>query len=209
MFYTKPKMSMNKNHILIPFLIFIMSIGDGFDVAAQKPTELSFSIYPGFTLVNFEKALGYADDYMEDWDQFHLALAARGFLKSNSPLQIGGEFGWQQLYYAYYIVPYGTQRVYREFYISTISLTALARISTEHFFIAGGPGIHVFHDGIAPAVSMELGMSVNLGEKIAVPLSIRLDPIFGDGIPTALSIGIGAAYKFSATKTTKIVEPSW
>jgi len=203
-------MSMNKTLLLIPIFVLMWSIGVVTNASAQRPTELSLSIYPGFTLVNFEKALGYSDAFMEDWDQFHLALAARGFLKSNSALQIGGELAWQQLYYAYYIVPYGTQRVYREFNISTLSLTALARITSEHFFIAAGPGIHVFHDGIAPAVSMEMGMNVNLGDKITVPFSLRLDPILGDGIPTAISIGVGAAYKLSSSeRLTKIVDPAW
>jgi len=149
---------------LFMFLL-ILSSWDGF---AQKSNEISLSVYPGFTLVNFEKALGYSDDYMEDWREFHISAAARGFLGTGKSLQAGAEIAWQQLYYAYYVVPYGPSPAYREFNISTFSLTALARFSKNNFFSVMGAGIHFFNNGIAPAVCIEGGYRVNAGENLKI-----------------------------------------
>ena len=65
---------------------------------AQHSKEISLSFYPGITLVNFERALGYSDDNMEDWSQFYYSFDLKGFLSSEIPFQIGAELAWQRLY---------------------------------------------------------------------------------------------------------------
>ncbi len=161
---------------------------------AQKAKEISLSAYPGFTIVNFEKALGYSDDYMEDWNEFYTCAAIRGFLKPGKQFDIGVEIAWQQLYYAFYRVPYGTSPVYREFNISTISLSALGRFNKNNFFAVIGGGLHIFNDGIAPAICLEPGFMLRAGPKLMLPISLKINPIFGDGTPLPVSLGIGAAY---------------
>jgi hypothetical protein len=72
----------------------------------------------------------------------------------------------------------------------------LARYSpNQKFFVLAGTGIHVFNDGIAPAIIIEPGYNISVGENFKIPLSIRLNPIFGDGIPTTISLGIGISYE--------------
>ena len=178
--------------ILVLFMtIFLFS---STTIQAQPGKEISLSVYPGFTLVKFEDALGYSDDYMEDWSEIHVSAALRGFLLTDKPLQFGGELAWQKLYYAYYIVPYGNSPVYREFNVSTVSLMALARYSPSNFFAAGGAGIHIFSDGVAPSVSVETGYRISAGTNLKIPLSFRICPVFGDGTPILFSIGAGLSY---------------
>jgi len=169
--------------------LFFSAIG-----LSQKGKEISLSVYPGFTLVNFEKALGYSDDYMEDWSEIHVSAALRGFLLSDNPLQFGAEIAWQKLYYAYYRVPSGDSPVYREFYISTVSVMALARYSVNNVFVVGGAGIHFFEDGVAPAICIESGYRLNAGTNLKIPLSVRVAPVFGDGTPVLFSVGAGLSY---------------
>ena len=163
---------------------------------AQRSKEISLSFYPGFTLVNFENALGYSDDYMEDWSQFHYSFGLRGFLSSEIPFQIGAELAWQRLYYAYYVVPYGPSPVYREFNVSTVSLMVLGRYSVNKFFVVGGAGIHFFNSGISPAICLEAGYMINAGANLKIPVSLRINPVFADGTPIPISVGIGASYIF-------------
>jgi hypothetical protein len=173
------------------FFVFLL-----FSVAgiAQNAKEISLSIYPGFTLVNFEKALGYSDDNMEDWSEVQISAAFRGFLSSAKSVQFGTELAWQRLYYAYYVVPYGPSPVYREFNVATVSFSVLGRYSFNNFFSVGGAGIHFFNDGIAPSLFLEGGYMINILENLRIPLSFRINPIFGSGTPIPFSVGAGVSY---------------
>jgi hypothetical protein len=161
----------------------------------QKIEEISISAYPGFTLVNFEQALGYSDNDMEDWSQFHISASLRGFLSSAKPVRFGTELAWQQLYYAYYIVPYGPSPVYREFNVTTFSVTVLGRYSVNNFFLTGGAGIHFFNSGVSPAICLEVGYMLGNSDKLRFPVSFRINPIFGSGTPVPISIGAGVSFK--------------
>ena len=176
--------------LILIFLLFSCGI------FAQKGIEISLSAYAGYTAVNFEKALGYSDEDMEDWDQFYYSVSLKGFLTSDKPLHFGAEIAWQRLYYAYYIVPYGPSPVYREFNVATTSVMALVRYSAENkFFALAGAGIHFFEDGVAPAIFIEPGYMISIGEKLKIPVSIRINPIFGDGTPIPVSVGVGLNYR--------------
>ncbi len=176
--------------LLLTFFILYSSSGH-----AQNSKEISLSVYPGFTLVNFEKALGYSDDYMEDWSEFYTCVAIRGFLESGTQLSFGAEFAWQQLYYAYYRIPYiSTFPVYREFNVSTYSMSLLGRYTNNNFFAVLGAGLHIFNNGVAPGTILEAGYFIKGGSNLKFPVSFRINPILGDGPPIPISVGIGASY---------------
>jgi hypothetical protein len=160
----------------------------------QKSKEISLSVYPGFTLVNFEKALGYSDDYMVDWDQFYLSTAFRGFLNTGKAFHLGAEVAWEKLYYAYYVIPYGSDHAYREFSVSTYSIMMLGRFYSHGFFIVSGIGAHFFDSGTAASLCFETGYSIKAGSRLKFPISFRVNPILGDGTPTPVSIGMGVSY---------------
>lgn len=185
--------SINKHRIVLIILIIVLPF---FSITghAQKAKEISLSVYSGFTLVNFEEALDYSDEYMEDWSEIHISASLKGFLLSDKPLQLGAEIAWQNLYYAYYVVPYVPSSVRREFNISTISLMALGRYSVSNFFTTGGAGIHIFDDGISPAISFEAGYKISAGENLKFPVSVRIQPIFGKGTPILFSVGAGMSF---------------
>jgi len=177
--------------VLIVTLLLFSTIG-----SAQKQKEISFSFYPGITLVNFEKALDYSDDHLESWSEFYYSIALRGFLLSEKPLTLGAEVAWQRLYYAYYIVPYVPSPVHREFNISTVSLMVLGRYNINNFFTVTGAGIHFFSDGVSPSICFEAGYVFNAGATLKIPVSFRINPVFGSGTPIPVSVGTGVSYTF-------------
>ena len=178
--------------MVLSILVFLL-LKD--NIHAQKSIDIGVTLYPGYTAVNFEKALGYSDEYLNDWDQFYYSATLKGFLTTDKTVDYGAEIGWQRLYYAYYVVPYGTSPVYREFNITTFSIMGLARYSTTNrFFVIAGAGIHFFYDGVAPALMVEPGYFFKVGENLKIPVSLRIYPIFGDGTPTPVSLGIGVSY---------------
>lgn len=177
-------------------LLILLIFSNALNLKAQKGIEIGITGRPGYTLVNFEKALGYDDEDMSDWDQFYYSVSLEGFFTSDKPLSFGAELAWQRLYYAYYIIPYGPSPVYREFNVSTTSIMGLVRYSAENkLFVLGGAGIHLFDSGVAPAIFIEPGYMVSVGEKIKIPLSVRINPVFGDGTPVPISAGIGFIYR--------------
>ena len=189
-------MTFNFRKLVIRIIILIV-ISSTLKINAQTGIEISLSGYPGYTLVNFEKALGYEDDYMSDWDQFFYGISLKGLLVPNKTFSYGLELGWQRLYYAYYIIPMGYYSAYREFNVSTISIMALGRYSPgQKFFVLAGAGIHKFNDGISPAIFIEPGYEFGLGERLKIPVSVRINPVFGDGTPLSASLGVGLGYLF-------------
>jgi hypothetical protein len=175
--------------LFMTIFMLLTSIGH-----AQKSKEVSLSVYPGFTLINFEKALGYSSDNLENWNQFHLSAAVRGFLLSEKPIQFGAEVAWNKLYYAYYVIPYGPSPVYREFNVTTFSMMLLGRHFINKFFFVGGAGLHFFNSGVSAGICLESGYMINAGESIKIPVSIRIDPIFASGTPVPISLGAGLTF---------------
>lgn len=162
---------------------------------AQNPLEFGIDISLGHTIVNFEKALDYADDYMEDWNQFHIAVRGKCYLRSEGNMQLGAEVGWNKLYYAYYRMPYSTYYIYREYYVSTTSLMLLGKYTMDKFYTAASFGLHIFKDGTSAAIGGEFGYYFSITDYISIPLSLRITPVFGDGTPITVALTFGLTYK--------------
>lgn len=181
-----------------PFRLFIVLVLFFFSsnkmLNAQSSKEISLSAYSGFTMVNFEKALGYSDDNMEDWSEIHFSGVLRGFVLSGRAVDFGAEAAWQNLYYAYYRIPYGPSPVYREFSVSTVSIMALGRYTVSGLFCVAGAGIHIFDDGVSPSLCFEAGYRLRQASKLSFPVSLRINPVFGKGTPVLFSAGAGVSY---------------
>jgi hypothetical protein len=155
----------------------------------------------GYTALDFEAASDYPDSTLEDWDQFHYKIMAYGLYPLSTSLRVGLELGYNYLYYYFYRIPYGLSPVYREAEWSTISCLGLIRLDlTELFFIQGGAGMHSFiDDGTAFALSATAGIQPRVG-ACRFPISLRIDPIFGAGMPTTIALGVGVEYAWKNTR---------
>jgi hypothetical protein len=185
------------NFFLLKCTILLFSLLIHNIILAQHPAEISISLSPGYTFVDFESAIDWPENYLSDWDQFHLSLNAKGYIPSRTNLQIGAEAGWNQLYYAAYKIPDVTYSyIYRNYDVSTLSLMLLGRFSINNFFITGSIGIHDYEHGIELASGLEAGLGIKISEKLFIPLSLRLVKIFY-GSTFCSSVSVGLTYKFN------------
>jgi hypothetical protein len=150
----------------------------------------------GYTLVDFEKASEYSDDYLEDWDQGNYSFALQGFWQVAPDIRIGGEAGWEQLYYYFYRIPYGYSPVYREASWSAMFVGGVVQIFlARSVYLTGGVDLHSFiDDGTALGVSGGIGAELRISERLALPLEVRVKPVFGAGTPTVLQVNAGLAF---------------
>jgi hypothetical protein len=149
----------------------------------------------GFTLVNFENASGYPDSSLQDWDQGHYSFFIQGLFTVKPRLRIGGEIGFEQLYYWYYIIPYGYSPVYREANWATVFVGGVAQyFVTPLVYILGGADLHFFDGTPAVGISLAMGVEPRFG-KLSFPIEFRVKPIIGGaGVPTPLQITVGMAF---------------
>ena len=150
----------------------------------------------GYTAVNFPEASGYSDDYLEDWDQMNYSFSLQGLRQVAPKIRVGGEAGWERLYYWYYKIPYGYYPVYREADWSTMFVGPVVQFFlTPNVYVLGGADLHFFiDDGTALGLSVAFGTEYRLSNNLALPIEFRVKPVFGDGTPTVMQINIGIAW---------------
>lgn len=146
----------------------------------------------GYTFVDFEEASGYSDDYLEDWDQGHYSFGVQAY-RAFGPLLAGLEAGYEQLYYWYYRIPFGSSGpLTREANWGTPFLGPVAQIFLGPiFYLHGGADLHFFDGEAALGVSAAAGVAIPAG-PLRIPIELRAKPVVGgDGLPTALQLNLG------------------
>jgi hypothetical protein len=177
---------------------FVVCIVFGFSAVAAQGIVVRAMAGGGYTLVNFEKASGYPDSSLDNWDQVNYSFALQGLWQVAPKIRIGGEAGWEQLYYWYYIIPYGYPGpVYREANWATMFVGSVAQYYlTRSVYLIGGVDLHFFNDdGTALGVSGGIGAEIPLFDKVVLPLEFRVKPVLGAGTPTVFQINVGAAVR--------------
>jgi hypothetical protein len=149
----------------------------------------------GYTAVDFEGASGYADSTLENWNQTNYSFALQALFKVAPSVRVGGEAGWEHLYYWYHIIPYGPSPVYRELDVATMFVGGLAQLFlARSLYVLGGVDLHFFNSSTALGVSAGIGGQFRVSDKVAVPLEFRVKPVLGDGTPMVLQINTGVAF---------------
>lgn len=170
----------------------------GFSAVPEQGLVVRAMAGGGYTLVDFEAASGYADSTLEDWDQVNYSFSVQCLWPIASNFRLGGEAGWEQLYYRYNRVPYGSYPVtwvYREANWATVFVGGVAQyFLARSVYLIGGVDLHFFSgDGTALGVSGGIGTEIRLSDKLAIPVEFRVKPVLGAGTPTVFQINVGAA----------------
>jgi hypothetical protein len=151
----------------------------------------------GLTIVDLAKASGYDEPILTDWGTFHYKFNVQALYKIGL-IELGFEVGYNDLYWYYLRIPYGTQTIYRENYISTMNIYGLLQHTTPSaIFLQAGAGIHIFDEGSALGFMGTVGYDFRLSERLSLPIFLRLDLILGDGTPIPISLGAGIRYHLS------------
>jgi hypothetical protein len=160
--------------------------------------DFGFYLGGGHTAVNFEEASGYSDEYLEDWGQGHFKATLHALVPLASKLKAGIEIGYNDLYWWYYRIPYGPSPVYRSAEWSTLSLLGVMEKDLPGiFFTRAGAGIHFFDGDPALSISAALGIKPRI-RNFGIPVCLRIDPVFGAGVPIAIALCAGLEFSSRA-----------
>ena len=60
----------------------------------------------------------------------------------------------------------------------------------------GGAAVHIFNDGSGTVVGLlaATGADLTISDKLKIPLALRIEPVFGNATPFAVSIVTGLKY---------------
>jgi hypothetical protein len=156
--------------------------------------EISVNGIAGITLIDIESAL---QTTLEDWNTFSYGGNILGFYRINSMFLFGIDAGYHRLYYweePYLAAGYG--RYYRWGDAATIHAGPVLEIKKQRLFFQLGGNIRIFTDGsgVVPGIMGSAGYDIKLTEKLALPLGLRTDVVFGSGVPVAVDLTIGLKY---------------
>jgi len=176
-------------------LCVVAFVVSGFTAASAQGPVIRVMAGGGYTLVNFAGASGYPDSSLENWDQAHYSFSLQGLWQVAPKVRVGGEAGWEQLYYYYYIIPYGPSPVYREANWATMFIGPVVQLFiSRNAYVLGGADMHLFSGSMAVGISAAIGLEFRLSDKLALPVEFRVKPIFGAGTPTVLQLNLGLAF---------------
>ena len=146
----------------------------------------------GGTIVDVEEVL--YEYSLSEWNTWSLVFKGFAEYQIGNNTAIGLELGANRLYYWEYKAPgyswynWGTEW-------TTNAVFYLAYDLGEKFYVQAGAGIHIFSDGVVPGLMTGVGTLFPVGEKISIPLFLRVEPIFGCETPVAVNLGTGVRLK--------------
>jgi len=149
----------------------------------------------GYTAVDIEKAIDWDD--LEDWDHFGVIIKAYGEYELRPALHVVGEIGSNRLYYWEYRWSDGYYWGYRWRAEWTTNVgISFKKLVGDAFFVQAGPGVHIFNDGSGTVLGLllALGYDFSLTDHLRIPVGFRIEPVFGNAMPTSLLVNAGIRY---------------
>ncbi len=138
-----------------------------------------------------------------EWDRFYYKGSGQLLFSINDKFLMGGEFGFNRLYYweeryRYTNIYTGGEYRFRYGTIWTMQIGMLA-----NYYVAGNlylqPGIsfHNFMDksGTTVGVSTAIGYDIPVAKHMSIPIEFRNDLIFGNATSKAFGGGLGVKFK--------------
>ena len=150
----------------------------------------------GYTIVDIEDAIDYSP--LEDWDHIAIIFKAVAEYQMNPGLFRVGEIGEHRLYYWEYRWTdgyYGGTR-WRSEWTTNFGIS-VKKMMNENVFIQGGAAVHIFNSGgTVLGLLLAAGYDIAFGDQFTVPIGIRVEPVFGSGIPISILANTGIRYNF-------------
>ena len=151
----------------------------------------------GYTIVDIENAIDYSP--LEEWDNIGIIIKAVAEYELKPGLFLVGELGSNRLYYWEYRWSdgYYSGTRYRSEWTTNLGISG-KKMMGESVYLQAGLGIHIFNDGSGTVLGMLLGAGYELeiSDRFKAPLGIRIEPVFGSGIPVSILLHSGISYIF-------------
>lgn len=166
-----------------------------FSVADAQFRSAGLIVGAGYTIVDVEKAIDYSP--LEEWDNIGIILKAQAEYELKSGLRLVGELGENRLYYWEYrwTDGYYSGSRWRSEWTTNLAVS-VKKMMSQSLYLQGGAAIHIFNDGSGTVLGLILaaGYEVPLGDLFTLPLGIRVEPVFGSGIPIPVLVHTGIRY---------------
>jgi hypothetical protein len=175
-------------------IILLMTCSWGVGLAQFR--SVGFIVGAGPTIVDVEKAIDYSP--LEEWDNISVVIKGTADYQLKEGLMLGGEIGANRLYYWEYKWSDGfySGTRYRSEWTTNLGVH-ITKYFGKVWFVQGGAAVHIFNDGsgTVPGLLAATGADLSLGEKLRVPIAVRIEPVFGTAAPIAISIVTGLKYR--------------
>ena len=176
---------------LLVIILFPLSLS----VCSGQLHSAGIAVGFGGTIVDVAKAVEWEN--LEEWDTWAIIIKAGGEYKLSDGLGLGGEFGANRLYYWEYRWSDGTYSDYRWNTEWTVNLGInLTKYIGESIYVRGGAGLHFFlSGGVVAGLLGAAGYNLNITDNLAIPLELRIEPVFGNATPVGVLFGTGLKYR--------------
>lgn len=173
--------------IILVFSVSILTLS-----AYSQFTFIGLKAGAGFTIVDIEEAVGWND--LEDWDNFGAMFKAVAGYRLNNQMKLVGEVGSNRLYYWEHLSYYGYYQ-WRAEWTTNLNVFINLDLGKKAYFLAGG-GIHAFNDGsgVVPGLATELGYIIKEEKAFSIPITFRVESVFGNALPVSILLGTGFNY---------------
>jgi hypothetical protein len=157
--------------------------------AAEKKFAISILGGGGATFVNIPKDLDINEAWLDDWTKVNWRITLQGIYRLNSWLGIGGEFGYDTLYYATWNSP--SVSWFHYVTVTATNIHMLAELNfAGSFFLQAGAGVFMFSESAGIGFVGALGGTIPINKALSLPVMVRLDAIPNAPMPLTLMLGL-------------------
>jgi hypothetical protein len=189
---------MKKARILV--VIAAILLGAVFPAGSQGIDSLTLRLNAGvgYTVIDLPTALGWDEQYFEDWSELDIKGNVQGLFMDLGPITLGAELGYNRLYYYYVRVPYLPSPLIYEKSVGPVSLSILGAFEVfSNFFVQAVLGPYFFDDGVTIGIGTSAMYVIPIRENMGIPVAAYADVVFGDGTPIAVGLTAGLQYTLS------------
>jgi len=175
------------------YISFIFLISTPFIGISQNSFELTGGA--GYTAIDIEELVEQDEvkgTFATDWGQASYGISGQYFFAAKGNIGFGAELMYQYWYWYNVSVPFGTQRIFREYSVSAFKVTPIVRFGTNSSFAFDiGPEIN-FSDGIILGILLSANYNIRISDNIEIPIKVRVDIIdqIVVAVPITLNTGI-------------------
>ena len=182
-------------------LLFIIIL---YGIQSRAQIKINFHNSWGINFVNLEDATGTPgfnnnlptdSRQLVDWGRFYYNGEVQVLKEVSETLDLGIGVGFNRLYYweERFRNLFDTQFQFDFGAIWTFEVSGIVNINMDGWLLHSSFGLHSFTDGSGSTVGLAIGggRSISISDRLTIPIILKTDFVFGDGITIAPNLGVG------------------
>jgi len=170
----------------------------------RKPVAMPFSQTPmatekkfaidilgggGATFVDIAKDMGVDESWLMDWTMVNWRVTVQGLYQVAPMLEIGGEVGFDTLYYVTWQSPSVSYSHFVTVTATNIHLLAEYDFAGS-FFAQAGVGAFIYSESTGVGFLAALGGRIPISDVFSLPVMVRFDAVPGYAMPLTVMLGL-------------------